>query len=238
MCRLLFACSASLPLALSCEGLVPNKPFPQRSRQSISPGTDDRPGRSEARLLHKPDPSRARFPIFSRHSLVLTQEGPPRPNSFVSPSYRDSLVSPLFPLDTKTHGGRGPKPRLTPAHSLKTFKNFQANSLVCRVSNFYQGGGGYTQQEYRPSGCLPPGKQQAAMKTACALRFLCGTSAVSVVKLPVGCPWFDLRTWVLGGPTRSLSSRGPCRAGVHPRAQIRCLLQSGRCRCDFLRACP
>jgi len=172
MCRLQFASScpehgsaASLPLVLNCEGLAPGEPFPPRSRQFSSTGTDHRPGRSKVRPLHKPDPSRPLFPISSRHSslacpqlrgatrhcsctafssrsLARTQEGSLFRNSFVSPSYRDSLVSPLFPLDTKIEGGGGAKHFVTPARSLKLFKNFQANSFLCRVFSFFRGEGG------------------------------------------------------------------------------------------------
>jgi len=89
------------------------------------------------------------FPNFSRHSPLVTRHcscschSSPFPNSFISPSYSDSLVTPLFPLDTKTQGGGGPKPYATSLHSLKFFKNFQANSLPSIIFNFSRGVGGY-----------------------------------------------------------------------------------------------
>ena len=52
-------------------------------------------------------------------------------------------VSPLFPLDTKIEGGGGAKHFVTPAHFLKLFKSFQANSFLCRVFSFFRGAGGY-----------------------------------------------------------------------------------------------
>jgi hypothetical protein len=84
------------------------------------------------------------FPIFSRHSPLVTRHcsSSPLPNSFISPSYSDSPVSPLFPLDTKIVGGGVPKSGATSARSLKVFKNFQANPFPSTIFSFFEGQGG------------------------------------------------------------------------------------------------
>ena len=86
--------------------------------------------------------------VFSSHSRLATSHCSRPLNSFISPSYNDSLVSPLFPLDTKMDGGGRPQSCVTPARTrkfLNLFKNFQANSFLSRVFNFLTGGGGSIQ---------------------------------------------------------------------------------------------
>jgi len=135
------ACLTMRRLPFTSSYPEPRRAYPKFRTACPSPNT-------QSHSLHFPIFSR-RSPLVTRHcsgsshSLALTQEGSLFLKSFVSPSYRDSLVSPLFPLDTKIEGGGCPNPFLTPTRCLKFFKNFQANSFPCRVFNFLRGGRGY-----------------------------------------------------------------------------------------------
>ena len=101
--------------------------------------------------IHPLAPTQLLFPVFSSHSPLATSHcsrpathSPLPLNSFISPSYNDSLVTPLFPLDTQIGGWGAPTLR-APARTRKfltLFKNFQANSFRSRVFKFLTRGRG------------------------------------------------------------------------------------------------
>jgi hypothetical protein len=163
--------AATLPLVSRIAQCAPSHPRRSVSRGTAHRPDRSLPGSGQAKVrpLHNPAASPVAAPLFASHSftpssegpaltcagLALTQQGPracpehpaaaslPRPplSGFFSPlATRHSFALSLEGLALSCEGPL----LLSPCASkfLKIFKNFQANSFVCRVFNFYPGGGG------------------------------------------------------------------------------------------------